>query len=973
VQLNARNEQTIMTPRTRRRLLTTHLVAGTAGMVLAISSLLALGTPSPAAAAGTADGSDWGPQGTLASNSAVTLRWDNAGNPPGTVVQRNQRQLIPHTGGKTYADIAQKTQDAYDADFGAGDGFGGLTVKVSQTTDLVDQAITLDFSGVNADIPTGANDSGAYVQVMECWGSLTSSGSTEHNTAADDATDPDPTTCEYAGLGPDYNTTLGSRGLVAGVDPLVGSGDWRNTSVVPFNAIDGTTVTSDFANQYFNQTSTNEYDHVLFPPNGVTTRSFETVTGSEAPGLGCGRRADSPSTSACWLVVVPRLDQTTGSALFHTTPFSPSIWAQRMQIKLSYQDVAASCGTDSNRVLIGGSEMLSAATAAWAPAICNTTGGALGFSRLADQVARTQYAAGADAIVTSQPLPATASGDTAYVPTALTGPVIGLTIDYNPACAAASGLDIFHVATEADAKACGYDSLDTLQADLTRAGQPIQDLRLSPLLVAKLLTQSYQGAIAGCTNAGCGSDSWMGERPLSLFGDPEFQAINPDLHVTASDSNSRSLGNGLLGLSSLVLESGRSDAASQIWAWLMADPEAAAFLSGCPDPNGVVINPFYSSRTYTGCEAYAKRLDKQAEADRAATKTPKEYVDLPQTYPPDGSPYPLPDWLYYDRNGDLPIRESTSDLLPRDDNMTITAHDVLYGSKFEHNVFCPSSGGDGGGCQPPPGILKAAAGHDAVGARRGMAITDAGDAARYRLSTASLCDDDGNHCVGATTATLQAAASRFTTDSASGTLQPTTAALTSYADGAYPLTMPIYAAVHITLPAAERKSYADALAYATGSGQVPGFQAGDLPPGYAPLTGKLKTAAIAGIAALRAGKPNATSSASSSAPASPGGSDEPSDAPTSASPGAPSTTSSTTGGATPPSTPNAGGAPGAGSPSSSPGDLPPGSTTRSDALSPAAASTESWPRYTLPLGLGIALLSGLSGTLMRLRFRLRIR
>ena len=62
----------------------------------------------------------------------------------------------------------------------------------------------------------------------------------------------------------------------------------------------------------------------------------------------------------------------------------------------------------------------------------------------------------------------------------------------------------------------------------------------------------------------------------------------------------------------------------------------------------------------------------------------------------------------------------------------------------------------------------------------------------------------------------------------------------SKAAGAYPLTMLTYAATRPeTLTASQRALYAQFLTYATGAGQTPGFNPGQLPTGYVPLPSSL--------------------------------------------------------------------------------------------------------------------------------------
>ena len=61
--------------------------------LVAVSVPGLLGERAQAAAGG--DGSDWGQTGLLTSNSAVTVRWDNADNPASSVVPRDGRQRCP--------------------------------------------------------------------------------------------------------------------------------------------------------------------------------------------------------------------------------------------------------------------------------------------------------------------------------------------------------------------------------------------------------------------------------------------------------------------------------------------------------------------------------------------------------------------------------------------------------------------------------------------------------------------------------------------------------------------------------------------------------------------------------------------------------------------------------------------------------------------------------------------------------------
>ena len=500
---------------------------------------------------------------------------------------------------------------------------------------------------------------------------------------------------------------------------------------------------------------------------------------------------------------------------------------------------------------------------------------ALGYTKLGDEVARNQYVNGsAGAVLTTQPVPARATA--VHVPLTLTAPVIAYNIDYEPVCTDEEVV-LTRIRTEAAAIACGYPSLEELRADIARAGQPIRDLRLDARLVAKLLTQSYQNSMINCgpdcapaVNRGV-MPAWTLDQPTTLTDDAEFRALNPQLHLRRTTS-----------LSEPVLEALRSDGAAQVWRWLLSDESAASFLAGCPDDQGVTVNPFYSSRTYVGCPGQAAELDDAAEAKRQATDSPAGFADLPLTYPPDGSPFPLPNWQEQPAEGGRPAR-TLVDHLPRVDVMQVAARDALIGYKPRNSDFCEFTVDPT--CFPAPGKWKDPKTLQRFGERELLALTDAPSAARFKLPTALLCDDAGEACVGASTTSLRKAADRFVASPVAGARAP--AARADLPGGAYPLTMPVYAAIRPTLPQSARAAYADALEYVVTKGQVPGYLPGDLPPGYAPLTETLVSDAKVAVAQLRKAVPAkaTTTTKPPTASATPEPTEEPAASP-SASPGA---------------------------------------------------------------------------------------
>lgn len=881
-----------------------------AGLALAGSGLS--GVSAPAGASGPVDdGSDWGPQGTLSSDSAVTVRWDNAGNPDTSVVPRNGQQLIPHTDFKTYDDVSGPLATAYN------EHFRNVEVSVSQTSNLVNQSINVDIKGaVGGPVSPGASQSTAYFQVFQCWGGLTAAGRPDPAAA-----NPDPATCQVGAGGPDYIDSEEGQKRRVSEDALALGGDWdsvyRTNGYAPYVAITGRKVDGqEGKNPFYSRNDTNELSNVTVSDAGSAQRQFEIQTTVESYGMGCGKRAGAPSTRKCWLVVVPRLL----SQLRNAGPISPSLWAQRLQVQLDFRPIGGACSGDRAGTPIGGSELLTTAAESWVPGVCSSRQIAVRYSQISDPVARTQYDTGASTAIAASEAP---TGDAVPVPVALAAPVIGYQLTYQPSC-----VDNPATTDEEARTSCGYADLAEMKADHLRAGSPVRDLKLNARLVAKLLTQSYSKAILD-DSAQLPLAAWGRARPQFLTQDPEFKRLNPHLAHLGSAVGQR--------LDHLVVEGMRSDAATRVWDWIMADPEGSAFVNGCPDADGVKINPFYTTRSYKGCDDQKAALSAQAAQDREDTAKSGTYAELVLSYPPTGSPYPLPTWQEFPATDDKRAY-TLVDLLPRVESMPAAGREIGRGHipVNKYSDWCPANTDDE--CQPAPGKYKADKKRQNPTDLNIIAITDSATAARWRVPTAALCDTSGDNCVGANVASLRHAADDFT-EGAGGWFQP---GATDLAGGGYPLTLPVYAAVSPLLPLKDRQVYADALDYLVTKGQVPGFEAGELPPGYAPLTKALRDQAVAGIARLR--RPDATT------------------------PTAPGTTAPGDGSGT-----GADGAPGDGAAGDAAGDPSPSaagpSPTATAQVVTVAASTETWPAWTVPVGLALALLAGLAGPVMRLRGR----
>ncbi|MGH3765475.1 MAG: hypothetical protein ACRDS0_02585 [Pseudonocardiaceae bacterium] len=186
------------------------------------------------------------------------------------------------------------------------------------------------------------------------------------------------------------------------------------------------------------------------------------------------------------------------------------------------------------------------------------------YTQLSDDVARNQVRAGSSpglALVTN-PIPpgqASANHPLVYAPVGLSGLAIAFNIDRAP--------------PEPD----NPNDPNSLTPAQKLNGERFPSMKLTPRLVAKLLTQSYQRAVQVVPDA-------MKNNPLGLLLDPEFLDLNPDYKGSINSSTPPPGPDALVQL-------GSADVTRLLWSWLQADPDASAFLAGTPDPSGMVINP----------------------------------------------------------------------------------------------------------------------------------------------------------------------------------------------------------------------------------------------------------------------------------------------------------------------------------------------------------------------------------------------
>jgi hypothetical protein len=665
--------------------------------------------------------------------------------------------------------------------------FANLKITVSQTRDLTNQEITISWTGGKPTVDD--NIWMDYLQIMQCWG--------------DDPAGPKREQCQFGALYTDARggTWTGKRQVSYGPGLIDPKETYKPTpptpttpakdAYVPFQSVSGEVAEDAAGGQFFDANTTNEIPYARTRPDGTGEEFFEVQTANEAPGLGCGATGSGGGAATgrpCWLAIVPRgeteVNGTTGDAKPHhfldSSPLSQTNWDNRIVVPLGFQPLGQNCPIGAAERRTVGHELIAEAVLRWQPTLCANNGPVYGYSQVTDDLARSQLATTNPGMAfLSQPVPpdkVKPDRPLVYAPVAVSGLVIAVNVEQQ---------------TQADAD-------PTVKIN---DGRRITELKLTPKLVAKLLTQSYR--------AGADVDNQrVADNPFTMVDDKEFRDLNP---VLAGD---KSLD---LPLDDMLVAVGQADVATELWNWILADPAAKAFLAGTPDPpdeHGIRmhVNPVYKALTwpadnYPKADLYCKPLRGEGGEFR--------------------------DWC-------------TLDMHPYANNMHDTARSASRGDTLVHNAVARDAQGNAigwkkGTPQPP-------------GKRAVLAVTDAATAARYGLTVASLQNAAGKF-MAPTTDSLLAGVATMKAGPVSGVLQPDPQAKSATA---YPLTTVTYAAtVPSALDSAAGKDYANFLRYAVGAGQNPGVEPGTLPFGYAPMPANLRDQATAAAKTIEdtAGKP----------------------------------------------------------------------------------------------------------------------
>jgi hypothetical protein len=708
-----------------------------------------------------------------------------------------------------------------------------ITLNVGQTTNLQGrQEIQVSWSGAH---PTGgivADQNSAQAQyeeypfvLLECRG-VDSAG-------VPAAQQLSPQTCWTQTWTERYQDSLGDTyppyrldqyapaadlaAIVGAPSPLPAScaGD-EDASVqywVPFDAADGTTYGEGNAGCAGEAPESDDVGGSALPSNetfGVTgtngqgSTDFDVFTSQQNASLGCAQ--DVP----CSLVAVPiegiSCDPTTATSPpvgatdvtqcedsgayapgseANTSQFedgadlsvtgslwwAASNWRNRISVPLTFAPQPNACsltGSSANNVAdIYGSELMIQATDQWDPSFCLSGQDNFSVDHLqsGEPEARNLVATGgADAAFTSYDQSGGYGKPVVNAPVALTG--FALTYDIDGA-----------------------------------NGQPYTSLKLTPLLLAKLLTESYPGELFVKQE-----DPALANNPLNVTDDPEFQQLNPGItpiNIPGALSDAAS---------ELMAISSDSDVMEALTTYINDDPTARAWLNGTPDQWGMVVNPAYKG-----------------------ISLPVNQWPLLSTFQPTAFyQSDLNDCLYNDPVPFQPLvaaplaslEEISQGIQYAEPNSTIECDQPNPGEAFGEKLTTDA--------------------RQAPGDQFMIGITPLADADRYLLTPAAL-QTTGGTFVAPDDASLAATASLLTPDPSTDTWPiPYGEFAQSAGAAAYPGTMVVYAAIPTTgLSSTLAGDYSSFLQFAATTGQTSGVGLGQLPPGYLPLTQATGLSALA--------------------------------------------------------------------------------------------------------------------------------
>jgi hypothetical protein len=760
--------------------------------------LVALYAPSEARAAGDTD-------------SAVTVKWAG-GNGELQQFQPDRSDMVDNADGS-----------------GHWEDFKDLDVTVSQTEGLIDQVVTVTASGMGATSGSSAGGRNNFLQVMQCWGDPRTADFAEtcqfggFSSFEVGGSGSKPMTDLFGSLSGDLNTNRGGQQFQAV------TGQVNEPVEVPVND-SGLLQPNTGLGSFFTASSSNELPFVPIAADGTATISTIVQSGAAQPYLGCGD--PEAAGERCWLVVVPRgthsgslsdgtkcgppaLANNTFGAVRSSQTGSPlsgscSFWDNRVVVPLDFLDPFGSCPPGAAERGVAGSEVLADVMSSWQPSLCAGDGGAtFNLTTNSGNLIRSQLLTG--------------QADFAAVGRPLTRDTIGTA---DPELLAEAEL--------------GYaplvNSALTIGFIAEGEGNVIHtDLRLTPRLIAKMLSQSYRFDIPREVGGpGENSESYEVLKLDVVVLDEEWIALGNPADIR--DNVSRGV---------WVVSGPRGDDVIELlWEYVQADADAAAFLSGEPDPWGNVVNPYYLPADHPRAAGGGYPVDLSSELIDTFPKADRSIF-------PDADAPDFQSWYFgkqIDSTGYLPYSETLEGNARRiarvDSKLTIT---------WDREKFSGANIGFFVDSGPRlPGL---------PGGRFILGPALAASAELYGLETASLPLPLDKRTTADTVRSArnfvdysEASVSRAVEAASTDERGLTTIDLRSLPDGAYPLTTTIHAAVDLSWanldPAqyaaeqAGRADYAGLMHYAATDGNVVTGERGGLPEGYVPLTAEQQEAAL---------------------------------------------------------------------------------------------------------------------------------
>jgi hypothetical protein len=431
-------------------------------------------------------------------------------------------------------------------------------------------------------------------------------------------------------------------------------------------------------------------------------------------------------------------------------------WPYRIVVPLHFAPVASSCGFRNAAFSAAGSPLIERAMISWQSGLCNGANsdpysydGSVGEPQARDIF---QAGGGDDVALTTQPAAGPGKHPFTYAPVGITATSVAYWVD--------------------DAK----------------SGLPDTDLRLTPLLLTKMLTQSYEFGEAppgySCTPAELqnppttapGCDPGVLHDPQNVLADPEFRQLNPGLKLDETQPAT-------VGVP--TVPSGNSDITWEVTRWIAADKASASFLAGDYDQWGEHVNTFYR-----------------------------------------GVQYPTQQFVAQDGTG--PVAYTYLPVYPADKVATYQA-----GNWFPDNswVLGPCIGSNADNC-PQPFLAET------PGTRQLFAVLGQPDASAFLMPTMKI-ENAAHDYVAPSAASMAAAVKTMVPNGGNGITRQYNEASTSSA--AYPLTMVVYAMVPTGgVSHSKAAKIAQWLGYVAGPGQHQGMLPGQLPPGYLPLTAGMR-------------------------------------------------------------------------------------------------------------------------------------